>query len=204
MSNFKSIVLNKTGDQFTREVKNIDKSFLIHGDVLVKVDYSDFNYKDGMILKNGGSLVKDYPHIPGIDFPIKIRGIVDRIDEFDGVTRIIDYKTGKVNPADLKVLSFEEIKDVKYSKAIQVLLYAFLYSQNNPLVKEQPLVAGIISFKNLKAGLLKINFSSKVKNPEHNINVEKLDDFMDQISLLLQEIYNPEIPFKEPKKLSFH
>ena len=66
-------------------------------------------------------------HIPGIDFPIKIRGIVDRIDEFDGVTRIIDYKTGKVNPADLKVLSFEEIKDVKYSKAIQVLLYAFLY-----------------------------------------------------------------------------
>ena len=55
MSNFKSIVLNKTSDQFTREVKNIDKSFLIHGDVLVKVDYSDFNYKDGMILKNGGS-----------------------------------------------------------------------------------------------------------------------------------------------------
>ena len=68
MSNFKAIVLNKTGDQFTREVKSIDKSFLIHGDVLVKVDYSDFNYKDGMILKNGGSLVKDYPHIPGIDF----------------------------------------------------------------------------------------------------------------------------------------
>lgn len=68
MSNFKAIVLNKTGEQFTRELKSIDKSFLIHGDVLVKVDYSDFNYKDGMILKNGGSLVKDYPHIPGIDF----------------------------------------------------------------------------------------------------------------------------------------
>ena len=68
MSNFKAIVLSKTSEQFTREVKSIDKSFLIHGDVLVKVDYSDFNYKDGMILKNGGSLVKDYPHIPGIDF----------------------------------------------------------------------------------------------------------------------------------------
>ena len=68
MSNFKAIVLNKTGEQFSRELKSIDKSFLIHGDVLVKVDYSDFNYKDGMILKNGGSLVKDYPHIPGIDF----------------------------------------------------------------------------------------------------------------------------------------
>jgi alcohol dehydrogenase/acrylyl-CoA reductase (NADPH) len=68
MNNFKAIVLNKTAEQFTREVKSIDKSFLKHGDVLVKVDYSDLNYKDGMILKNGGSLVKDYPHIPGIDF----------------------------------------------------------------------------------------------------------------------------------------
>ena len=50
------------------EVKSIDKSFLKHGDVTVKVDYSDLNYKDGMILKNGGRLVKEFPHIPGIDF----------------------------------------------------------------------------------------------------------------------------------------
>ena len=50
------------------KVKSIDKSFLKHGDVTVKVDYSDLNYKDGMILKNGGRLVKEFPHIPGIDF----------------------------------------------------------------------------------------------------------------------------------------
>ena len=36
--------------------------------LLVQVDYSDLNYKDGMILKNGGRLVKEFPHIPGIDF----------------------------------------------------------------------------------------------------------------------------------------
>ena len=34
----------------------------------MKIDYSSLNYKDGMILKNGGSLVKEYPHVPGIDF----------------------------------------------------------------------------------------------------------------------------------------
>ena len=141
--------------------------------------------------------------VPGIDFPIKIKGIVDRIDEFDGVTRIIDYKTGKVNAADLKVLNFEEIQTVKYSKAIQILLYAFLYSQNNSLKTEPSLKAGIISFKNLKGGLLKINFSSKVKNPDYSITEEKLQEFMEQIKLLLQEIYNPEIPFKEPKTLSY-
>jgi acrylyl-CoA reductase (NADPH) len=66
--NFKALVINQEGENFTREVKSIDKSFLKHGDVMVKVDYSDLNYKDGMILKNGGRLVKEFPHIPGIDF----------------------------------------------------------------------------------------------------------------------------------------
>ena len=65
---FKAIVVNQEGENFTREVKTLDKSFLKHGDVTVKVDYSDLNFKDGMILKNGGRLVKEYPHIPGIDF----------------------------------------------------------------------------------------------------------------------------------------
>ena len=65
---FKAIIINQEGENFTREVKSIDKSFLKHGDVTVKVDYSDLNFKDGMILKNGGRLVKEFPHIPGIDF----------------------------------------------------------------------------------------------------------------------------------------
>ena len=66
--NFKALIVNQEGENFTREVKSIDKSFLKHGDVTIKVDYSDLNYKDGMILKNGGRLVKEFPHIPGIDF----------------------------------------------------------------------------------------------------------------------------------------
>lgn len=66
--NFKAIVVNQEGENFTREIKEIDKSFLNQGNVLVKIDYSSLNYKDGMILKNGGRLVKDFPHIPGIDF----------------------------------------------------------------------------------------------------------------------------------------
>ena len=58
---FKAIVLNQEGENFSREVKSLDKGFLKHGDVTVKVDYSDLNFKDGMILKNGGRLVKEYP-----------------------------------------------------------------------------------------------------------------------------------------------
>ena len=59
--------------------------------------------------------------IEGLNFPIKIGGQVDRIDELNGVTRIIDYKTGKVEAANLKVKELSSIADEKYSKAIQVL-----------------------------------------------------------------------------------
>ena len=65
---FKAIVINQTEKEFTREIKSIDKSFLNKGDVLVKVDYSGLNYKDALILRNGAKLVKEFPHIPGIDF----------------------------------------------------------------------------------------------------------------------------------------
>ena len=65
---FKALVINQKEENFTREVKSIDKSFLKHGDVLVKVHYSDLNYKDALILNNGAKLVKEFPHIPGIDF----------------------------------------------------------------------------------------------------------------------------------------
>ena len=69
---FKALIINQIEKSFTREIKSIDKSFLKHGDVLVKVDYSDLNYKDALILKNGAKLVKEYPHIPGIDFSGKV------------------------------------------------------------------------------------------------------------------------------------
>ena len=64
---FKAIVLNQSSDQFSRGIKILDKSFFKVGDVLVKIDYSSLNYKDALILKNGARLVKEFPHIPGID-----------------------------------------------------------------------------------------------------------------------------------------
>ena len=69
---FKAIIINQESENFTREVKSIGHSFLKHGDVLVKVDYSGLNFKDALILKNGARLVKEFPHIPGIDFSGKV------------------------------------------------------------------------------------------------------------------------------------
>ena len=55
---FKAIVINQTENNFTREVKNLKKSFFKNGDILVEVDYSGLNYKDALILIDGGKLVK--------------------------------------------------------------------------------------------------------------------------------------------------
>ena len=69
---FKAIVLNQSEKEFSREIKTLNKSFFKTGNVLIKVDYSGLNYKDALILKNGASLVKEYPHIPGVDFSGKV------------------------------------------------------------------------------------------------------------------------------------
>lgn len=128
--------------------------------------------------------------IEGLDFPIKLRGQVDRIDKLNGVTRIIDYKTGNVTASNLKVPDISTITEEKYSKAIQVLLYAYLYNEN---FEASNLESGIISFKNLKSGLLKVDFGKK----DHNINQERLDEFIWSIKKLILEIFNVNIPFTE-------
>ena len=70
---FKAIILNQSGEKFSREVKTLDTSFFKSGEILVKIDYSGLNYKDALILKNGAKLVKEYPHIPGVDFSGQVK-----------------------------------------------------------------------------------------------------------------------------------
>ena len=77
---FKAIVIDQKDEKFSREIKELDSSFLDQGDVLVKVDYSDLNYKDALILNDGGKLVRDFPRIPGIDFSGKV--LETNTDEF--------------------------------------------------------------------------------------------------------------------------
>ena len=69
MSNkFKAILIDNQNNEFTREVKEVTEDILKDGNVLVKVDYSSLNYKDALILKDGGRIVRKFPFIPGIDF----------------------------------------------------------------------------------------------------------------------------------------
>tara|TARA_B100000700_G_scaffold314299_1_gene400673 strand:+ start:666 stop:1667 length:1002 start_codon:yes stop_codon:yes gene_type:complete len=71
-SNFKAVVIDNQNEKFSREIKEIDTSHLKDGNVLVKIDYSSLNYKDALILKDGGRIVRKFPFVPGIDFSGKV------------------------------------------------------------------------------------------------------------------------------------
>lgn len=67
-SGFTALVLDEAEGKVTSSLKTLEDAALPEGDVTVSVAYSDLNYKDGMVLNGIGRLVRQYPHIPGIDF----------------------------------------------------------------------------------------------------------------------------------------
>ena len=66
--NYKALVLSESDGKVGNEIQELTSSDLPDGDVLVRVEYSDVNYKDGMVVNGIGGLVRNYPHVPGIDF----------------------------------------------------------------------------------------------------------------------------------------
>ena len=131
---------------------------------------------------------------PSLPFPVKIAGKVDRIEERNGMLRIIDYKTGKVELNNVTLKSWENLtEDIKNEKIIQILAYAFMFENE---VKNKSIEVGIISFKNLKAGFLPFTFKEG-KEVNTTINSTILNDYLEQIVLLLIDILNPKNSFVE-------
>ena len=137
--------------------------------------------------------------IPELNFPVKLKGKVDRVDELNGTTRIIDYKSGKVEQNKVEIVDWDLINtDYKrYSKPFQILCYAYMLQKEKKV--ELPVSAGIISFKNLNQGLLKFakKDSAYSRNKNYEITEETLAYFETQLKHLIQEICNPDIDFVE-------
>lgn len=139
--------------------------------------------------------------IQGLDFPIYLKGTVDRIDEFNGKTRIIDYKTGKVEQNKVEVIDWEDlITDYdKFSKSFQVLTYAYMLNEIEPILNS--VEGGVISFKNLQGDPF-LRFTKKDRagrgaNKDQNISQETLIHFSVELKRLIFEICNPDIDFIE-------
>ncbi|MBV8653957.1 MAG: oxidoreductase [Alphaproteobacteria bacterium] len=79
MSDFAALVLHEVNGKVEPRLERVEEAALPAGDVTVKVEYSTLNYKDGMVLKGLGRLVRKYPHVGGVDFA----GTVERSDSPD-------------------------------------------------------------------------------------------------------------------------
>lgn len=125
---------------------------------------------------------------------IQLKGKADRIDEYNGVLRVIDYKTGRVEQSDLKVENIGLLSGQKRAKAFQVLMYALMYSKQNDL-SNSTLNSGIISFRKLSEGFMAFGIGASRQTPENEITQELLNNFEKIVEEIITEIFNESVSF---------
>lgn len=123
---------------------------------------------------------------------IKIFGIIDRVDEKDGVTRIVDYKTGS---DELKYNSVEKLFDTNdkgINKAlVQTMVYAFLFEKKFRIQNVLPVLYVVRSMK--EEGIY-------FKKRKEILQGESLTEFKPEFIIALEnklaELFDDDIPFK--------
>ena len=94
--NFKAIVIDNKDEKFTREVKDLNSDHLKDGNVLIRIDFSSLNFKDALILNNGGRIVKKYPFVPGIDFSGTVEESEDEKFKKDDKVILTGFRVGEI------------------------------------------------------------------------------------------------------------
>jgi ATP-dependent helicase/nuclease subunit B len=186
---------------FPEEVISSGKNLLAYRVSLKFIQ--NFLNKEEELLKQGGSLfiselekeMKGYLEVSGI--PVNIKGKADRIDRTEKGIRIIDYKTGKAEDKELSVKDWKNLMtDYKLDKSFQLLCYAWLYNQGRESKKE-PLLSGIITFRELSAGLKTVSVPGK----KEYLDKIAFDEFQIILTELISEILRKESPFTQTAEI---
>lgn len=128
----------------------------------------------------------------GEAFRVLISGYADRIDLYDGVLRILDYKTGYVDPKEVTIAEIEQINDLKSAaKIIQLLMYAVM-------LKGNPKFATNMS--RIQSGIISLRMPSKYVIPaeaggSNELSNDTLNLFESFLEEKLAEIFNEDIDF---------
>ena len=120
---------------------------------------------------------------------VNLKGIADRMDICNNQLRIIDYKTGEVNASDLRIKHIDELQGAKKSKSFQLLMYALMYTKNNP-DDHMLLSSGIISFRKLSNGFMPFEMDKNT-----TIDSDLLNDFENLLTDTVRKILDPSQPF---------
>ncbi len=203
----KSLVPQITKQQFQRVLglQNFDKGQLlivfnvVNKYVLSVIDHDIDQAKHHDIVITALEKKFQIPIAVGsIHSPIMLKGTIDRIESVNGLTRIIDYKTGQAGKSEVTLVNLEELleKESK-SKAFQLLSYCFMHNSIQP--QENPLKAGILPIKNLSDGVLEFGLkaSAQARTKDTLITKQTMDAFYLVLEQLIAEILDPDLPFTD-------
>ncbi len=184
--------------QFKETYRNGDKSkgknLLIYK-VAQRLIENFLKYEEKEIKKGNEIIIKHLELELKVPFKVKgktvyLKGVADRIDQVNDIPRLVDYKTGIVEERKLNVKSFETvISDDSYDKALQLLIYAYMYQHQ---FKATRVSAGIISFRRAKTGIMPLHADDKTL-----ITLPVLDGFSPFLETLVSEILDVNIFIKE-------
>ena len=136
---------------------------------------------------------------------VKIKGVVDRVDRIGSLIRIVDYKTGKFAPGEVRIGSWEDLTGTTgAAMGFQLLIYAWLFTEAHGAKELQ---AGIFPLQKQNIGFQAVSVPGE--------DPEKLSKFLSRPILghvesvlgeLVEEIFDREKPFKQthdPERCTF-
>lgn len=190
---YKTLIEKGFSEKFQKSTFKQGKNYLLYKMSLKSIEHFlkneiEFIKKNGPITIHGVEI--DFSTLLKVktqhgEKEVKLKGKFDRIDEVNGIVRVIDYKSGHVKPEDVKISISRTTKEPsleKNQKALQLLFYKYLYWKNTNVKPS----AGIFSLINLKEGLIEYN-QSKI---EDDLNL-----FEKFIIEKIKEVYNSEQNF---------
>ena len=134
---------------------------------------------------------------------VELHGFADRIDLLNDKLRVIDYKTGSVNPYDVSIsANAKQLQDM-HDKSIQLIMYKYLFIKmlnSNTLgldealiahIEEENIVPGIIALQKMSNGV----FELKVNNADLANDFEAQCDIM--FEQLISDIFDKNNPFTQ-------
>lgn len=149
-------------------------------------------------LKKGGSLtiigleqnLEKSLFLPGKNLEIKVHGFADRIDRWNRMVRILDYKTGFIKDGSLNKINFEVLfTDARHEKAVQLLSYAWLLKDRFP---KEELQSGIIALRNVNNPYVFLGVSSDEPLGEENLAL-----FESSLLDFFHELFDENTPFMQ-------
>ena len=166
------------------------------------------------ILETEGELKADLSTPFGVCL---FKGRTDRIDQFDGLTRVIDYKTGHVASADLKIpvrhhdeSVLDYLKQIP-EKALQLLLYKYMYLKGNPKIVPEQVTTSIHGLKyanSIEFSLTKATPTKSDTDADTNFLDDSnfIPDMEDMLKAVVGEMLDAKVPFvqaEDDKKCSY-